>query len=402
MADYRPYLDKRFRDDFDDFLVQWNAHGTHSYDLPALRVRLSPESVDEWQAKVLDAGRAKGGLDSTARIAIMDEEGIAAEVTFPDFGLPFELYSPQLAAMLGHPLPTYDQVDAAHRAYNRWLVDFQSVAPHRFASMAIVRFADVEATVKELQTVAAAGIKGFVLSRFSPEEPLYSARFDPIWDAIEDLGLIVNSHIAISSVSDVPISMPNTPHPGIASRLFGSRLMFECHEVLSHLIWGGVFERHPRLKVVLTEQGSAWTVRWLADADYSYRGSYNRSDVRDYLKSSPSEYFQRHVHLGSSSFSRAEVEARHVIGIDRMMIGMDYPHHESTLQEGTRNYLQATFGVLGVPLDEAKQMLGGTAAEVFGFDMARLAREGSIPASDVLTPPAEDLYPLGDVHKPLV
>ena len=218
-----------------------------------------------------------------------------------------------------------------------------------------------------------------MLSKFSPEEPLYSARFDPIWDAIEDFGLIVNSHIAISSVSDVPISMPNPPHPAIAARLFGHRLMFECHEVLSHLIWGGVFERHPRLQVVLTEQGSAWTVKYLADADYSYKGSYARADVRDYLKSSPSEYFRRHVHLGSSSFSRAEVEARHAIGIDRMMIGMDYPHHESTLQEGTRNYLQATFGVAGVPLDEAKQMLGSTAAEVFGFDLARLTAEGQHP-----------------------
>jgi predicted TIM-barrel fold metal-dependent hydrolase len=358
--------------------------------------------VDEWRTKVLDAGRAKGGTDSAARIAVMDDEGIAAEVTFPDFGLPFELYSPQLAAMLGHPLPSTEQVDAAHRAYNRWLVDFQSVAPHRFASMAIVRFGDAVATIKELRTIADAGLKGFVLSKFSPQEPLYSVRFDPIWDAIEDLGLIVNSHIAISSVSDVPILMPNAPHAAIAARLFGSRLIFECHEVLSHLIWGGVFERHPRLKVVLTEQGSAWIIKYLADADYSYKGSTARADVRDYLKSSPSEYFHRQVHLGSSAFSRAEVEARHLIGIDRMMIGMDYPHHESTLQEGTRSYLQATFGALGVPLDEAKQMLGGTAAEVFVFDLPRLTSESSIPASDVLTPPSEDLYPLGDVHKPLV
>jgi predicted TIM-barrel fold metal-dependent hydrolase len=402
MAEYRKYLDKAFREDFDAFLVEWDQHGTHSYELPALRVRLSPDSVADWQAKVLDAGRAKGGTDGAARLEIMDQEGIAAEVTFPDFGLPFELYSPQMAAMLGHPMPTPDQQDGAHRAYNRWLIDFASVAPHRFASMAIVRFNDVEAAIRELTWVREAGLKGIVLSKFSPQEPLYSARFDPVWDAIEDLGLIVQSHIAISSVSDVPISMPNAPHPAVAGRMFGGRLMFECHEVLSHMIWGGVFERHPRLRMVLTEQGSAWTIGYLADADYSYRGSYARADVRDYLKSSPSEYFARHCHLGSSSFSRAEVAARHTIGLDRMMIGMDYPHHESTLQEGTLNYLRATFGVVGVPFDEAKQMLGSTAAEVFGFDLARLASEVSVTAAEVLTPPSEELYPLGDVHKPLV
>jgi len=402
MADYRPYLDPEFREDFDAFLVDWEQHGTHSYELPALRVRLSPESVDDWEAKVLASGRAAGGTDPVERIRTLDAEGIAAEVTFPDFGLPFELYSPQLAAMLGYPLPTLEQVDAAHRAYNRWLVDFTSVAPHRFASMAIVRFDDPERTIAELRRVRESGLKGIVLSKFSPQEPLYSARFDPIWDAIEDLDLIVNSHIAISSVSDVPISMPNAPHPAVAARLFGHRLTFECREVLSHMIWGGVFERHPRLRMVLTEQGSGWIIRYLADADYSYRGSFHRADVRDYLKSSPSEYFDRHVRLGSSSFSRAEVEARHAIGIDRMMIGMDYPHHEGTIQEGTRNYLRATFGAVGVPVDEARRMLGATAAEVFDFDLPRLSAERSVTAAEILTPPTEDLYPLGDVKKPLV
>ena len=102
--------------------------------------------------------------------------------------------------------------------------------------------------------------------------------------------------------------------------------------------------------------------------------------------------------------ARAEIAARHDIGLDKMMIGMDYPHHEGTIGLGTRNYLRATFGAERVPEHEARTMLGKTAARVFGFDMDKVraaAREvGPLP-DEVLTPPEEDLYPRGDVHKPL-
>jgi hypothetical protein len=86
-----------------------------------------------------------------------------------------------------------------------------------------------------------------------------------------------------------------------------------------------------------------------------------------------------------------------------MMLGMDMPHHESTLLQTTREYLKATLGASAVPEDEARLLLGQTAAKVFGFDVERLAPIaadiGPRP-EEVLVPPERDLYPLGDVHKP--
>jgi hypothetical protein len=86
------------------------------------------------------------------------------------------------------------------------------------------------------------------------------------------------------------------------------------------------------------------------------------------------------------------------------MVGVDYPHHEGTWNGGTINYLQATFGPNDVPEDEARLMLGETAAKVFNFDPAALApvvqRCGPTP-QQILTPPTEDLFPRGDVNKPL-
>jgi hypothetical protein len=125
------------------------------------------------------------------------------------------------------------------------------------------------------------------------------------------------------------------------------------------------------------------------------------------IRLKPSEYFERQCHLGASIFSRNEVAMRHEIGIDKMMMGMDYPHQEGTLGGGygTREYLQATFGAEQVPEDEARRMLGETAVSVFGFDMAKVkavaAEVGPLP-DEVLTPPEVDLYPHGDVHKPAI
>jgi hypothetical protein len=172
---------------------------------------------------------------------------------------------------------------------------------------------------------------------------------------------------------------------------------------LSHLIWGGVFERHPTLKFAFTEQGSSWVVGMLRDLDYSYDGSYFRTDVRGTIRCKPSEYFERQCFLGASTFSRWEIESRHEIGVDKMMIGMDYPHHEGTLIEGTQNYLRATLGAANVPVDEARRLLGETAARVFDFDLVKLdrvARRIGLEPADVLTPPDIDLYPRGDVNRP--
>jgi predicted TIM-barrel fold metal-dependent hydrolase len=185
-----------------------------------------------------------------------------------------------------------------------------------------------------------------------------------------------------------------------------AQAFFSCQQVLSHLIWGGVLERHPRLQIVPTEQGTGWVVSALRGMDYSWERSYLRRDVREVVKHKPSEYYRRQVHMGSSLFSLAEAEARHEIGVDKINIGMDYPHHEGTWGSGpgTVRYLQATLGAAGVPADEAIQMLGGNAARLWGFDgevLRGLADRIAPTITEILTPPTVDYYPRGDVHKPL-
>jgi predicted TIM-barrel fold metal-dependent hydrolase len=172
------------------------------------------------------------------------------------------------------------------------------------------------------------------------------------------------------------------------------------------MVWGGVFERHPDLHLVATEQGTGWVISALRSMDYSWERSYLRRDVREIVKRKPSDYYRRQVHMGSSLFSRAEATERAAIGVDKILIGSDYPHHEGTWGHGpaTTDYLSATLGAAAVPAADARLMLGDNAIEVFHLDKTALrvvADATGVSLAAILTPPTADLFPRGDVHKPL-
>src|SRR5258705_3733309 len=185
MAEYRSYLDQEYRDEFDDFVNDWNDHGSRNFDPLALRSRLDPEYVDEWTEKMIDTGRIDGYAYADRRLGELEAEGVVAEVIFPDFGMPFELYSPALAASLGHPALDEEHRRAGMRAFNRWLVDFMSTAPERFAGMAAISWQyTVEDAVSEIRWARDSGFKGIVLPQFEGTEPLYHPKFDPIWHTL--------------------------------------------------------------------------------------------------------------------------------------------------------------------------------------------------------------------------
>ena len=101
-----------------------------------------------------------------------------------------------------------------------------------------------------------------------------------------------------------------------------------------------------------------------------------------------------------------EAAERAAIGVDKILIGSDYPHHEGTWGNGpgTTEYLRATLGAAAVPAGDARLMLGENAIDVFGFDRAALRGVADGIGADlklILTPPTQDFFPRGDVHKPL-
>jgi len=402
MADYRPYLESAYLEDFEAFLVDYAKYGVVTTDSTNIMNRLDPDVAAEWKEKVADPGRLDSMWSPERRALELDREGIAAEVLFQEFATPFLMSSPTHAATLNIKPASDEQLSAGYRAYNRWLADFRSYAPERWAPLAAISLHDIDAAVKELKAVKELGFVGMALPGLPDSDRLYQERYDPIWATLQDLDLVVNIHVAIAGSLPVYIGARSITS---ARAMVGADIFTSVHNLLPTLIFGGVLKRFPNLKVVFTETHSDWVLGVLRRMDHSYTRSDLRRDIRDTIPMKPSEYWLRQVWLGSSIYSRAEIAARHQIGVDKMMIGIDFPHSEGAWRYGTSNYTKATFGAERVPADEARLMLGENAANVFGFDLpalSKIAARIGMDTDDVLTP--MDVQPTwrGDLDRPLI
>ena len=151
---------------------------------------------------------------------------------------------------------------------------------------------------------------------------------------------------------------------------------FFSRRALSHLIMGGVFERHPKLKFIVTEQGCSWIPGTLAMLDGFHRDiSGGRAGELKFgddqvLPRKPSEYFAQSCFVGCSFPSPGEAEARFKVGPDKFMWGSDYPHHEGTYPY-TRESLRRTFSTTDP--SELRPLLADNAAHVYDFDLDALA-----------------------------
>ena len=159
---------------------------------------------------------------------------------------------------------------------------------------------------------------------------------------------------------------------------------------------GGVFERFPGLKFVMTEAGASWiptTLRQLDGLHAAMRMGRTGEvgfDPAAALPLKPSEYFDRNCWVGASFPSPVEGQARDKVGIHKYMWGSDYPHHEGS-PPFSRESLRRAFA--GTAPAEMHQVLAVNAAEVYGFDLEALR-----PAADRFGPTVGELdQPLADL-----
>jgi predicted TIM-barrel fold metal-dependent hydrolase len=403
MPDYRDYIEPAYLQEFDAYLADYSKTGTRSGDAASLRNRTDPEIVAHWEENIISKGRLDGAWDPYRRLTELEQEGAVAEIIYPDFGLPFETLTPFLAALAGRTLvesPAHATVAA--EAHNRWMIDYVAAAPDRLIGIGRVEFYDIARACRELRHIRAAGLAAVVLPRLSDQRPLYHPDFNDIWNTLEELDMPLCIHPALSN--SIPV-YPVAPNPQSYSALNSCEIFFGCHKLLPVLIWGGVLERHPQLRVVFAEQHSGWVINTLAGLDHQWSNSYLGREIRELVPSPPSFYWERQCFLGASLLSRAEVAACHLIGIEKIMFGIDYPHHEGTWTYGTAEYIRQTLGAAGISQPDARLILGDNAAKFWDIDVQRLRPliERVGPRSEeVLVAPDESGAPLrGDIHRPL-
>jgi len=157
--------------------------------------------------------------------------------------------------------------------------------------------------------------------------------------------------------------------------LFALEASFYSHRPLWALIISGVFDRFPKLRLVLAEAGSSWISNTLEAMDNiqakQEEGAIGVMTITDPLKlrMKPSEYWQSNCWLGASFMTRGDAEDRYTAGVDRIMWGSDFPHEEGTFPHSAES-LAHTFA--GIDPNEVAQMVSLNAAEVYGFDLNAL------------------------------
>jgi predicted TIM-barrel fold metal-dependent hydrolase len=331
-------------------------------------------------------------FDSKLRDECLDEEGIAAEVIYPDgfldnqppFSEPMEHGGSPTVGARAYP---FELRAAGGRAYNRWLADFCAQSPERRAGVAFLPPAhDVDAIVAELRLAKRAGLRGgFLIPPLDDGLPgWHDPHYEPIWRAACELELPVACHGGMARAPDGARAYGS--REPLASVLHFTESAFLDRRPLWFLLWGGVFERHPGLRLVFAEQLAHWVPQELLRLDEMY-DMFNLGVLRAGLPLRPSGYWRRHCYVAATFMSRGEAGMRAAIGVDRVLWGSDFPHPEGTWPH-TPTCLRQTFH--GVPREEVAAMLGASAVALYGFDGARLralADRIGPPAALVAQPP---------------
>ncbi len=369
-AEYRAYLDPQYRPAFD------TAHAQQIATTEELEKHFLVKDINhEWRKGHERA--LTGAWDHAERIKMLDEDGIAGEVIFPD-GIT-EMNAPPFGAGIGlGPKGADRELQwAGARAHNRWLAEFCQMAPERHHGVAVVPATwDVDTAVREVRWAKQNGLGSIMIPVMWGDHPAYhDPCYDPLWAICQELEMVVHFHSGPADNSTYFGSWPPTlekPTTRGAMGIYISEVAFWVSRPLTFLIWAGVFELFPKLRVAITEGTAAWVPSFLEMLDQratTHAGSAKLGDFTSHLKMKPSEYFARNVRIGSMGH-RHEIEKRYEIGIGVLMWGSDYPHPEGSWPE-TSDRLTTSFQ--GIPESDRDAILGGNAAAAYGFDTEKLA-----------------------------
>jgi predicted TIM-barrel fold metal-dependent hydrolase len=289
----------------------------------------------------------KGGFDPHARIPDMDLDGIDAAYLYPSIGLfagSFE--DPRLSA-------------AICRAYNRWLADYCKPYPDRLFGIAMLPMQDVDLAIAEMRFARhELGMPGIFL-RPNPynNKMVHHPDYERFWSAVEDTDVAVGFHEGGSS------GMPQVGLDRFDTR--GARHIvthtMEMMMACLSMIWGGVCDRHPKLRVGFLESGGGWIVPWLERMDRHYvdRG-FNDSG----LSKKPSEIFQQNCWISFEPVEGSIKVLADYIGAHKILWATDYPHPDGFFPgapEMVRNNLE------GLSVETKHQVMAGGAKGFYGL-----------------------------------
>ena len=286
------------------------------------------------------------GFRPAARVADMDEHGVDAQVLYPTVG----------GQILGKEFADLELLRAVCAAYNDWSLEYCGHAGERLRMAAMLPMQAPDLAVEEARRTAAKGAAAFYV-RPNPVSGrnLHHEDNDPVWSTIEDLGL--------------PVCIHDSGSPYLPS--FGERMEthtsghilahpFEAMAAMTSLIWFGVIERHPRLRIVHVEADAGWLPYWLQRMEQHWQFSGNAE--HPLLKRRPTEYFKSNFLVACRGDEMTLPAACELVGDDYLAFNTDYPHPDGTWPAGLDALENQP-----LPDESIKKIYWDNAAPVFGL-----------------------------------
>jgi predicted TIM-barrel fold metal-dependent hydrolase len=251
----------------------------------------------------------RGGWDPEARMADQERDGVAAEVIYPTIGM----------MLCNHA--DFDYKKACFDAYNLWIAEYCSSHPDRLIGLGQTAMRSVEEGIEDLRKMKAMGLRGVMMPGNPQVSDYDDPIYDPFWEAAVDLDMPLSFHILTSKQDNFKTRGPRIN--GFLSIIRGNQ------DLIGTFIFGGVFERHPKLKLVCVEADAGWVPHYMYRMDHAYDRHRSWMLKGRELAKMPSEYFREHIYTTFQD-DWVAFRMRDMCNFRRLMWANDFPHSDST------------------------------------------------------------------------
>jgi uncharacterized protein len=287
----------------------------------------------------------RGGWDPGARAADQDRDGVGAEIIYPSVGM----------MLCNHPDSVYRR--ACFDAYNRWLKDFCEGLPGRLFGQAQISMGSPAEGIEDARKAKEMGFTGLMLVGQPDHEDYDHPDYDPFYEAVVEMGLPISFHI-LTSRNDL---MRDYRGPRINSF---QTIIRGNQDIIGTFIFGKVFERHPKLRLVCVEADAGWAPHYMYRMDHAY--NRHRYWMRcESMERLPSEYFKENVYMTFQDDWTA-FKYRHGMSVERLMWGNDFPHSDATWPDSQALLAEHTADMTDY---ERNRILHDNVAELYGITL---------------------------------
>ena len=286
----------------------------------------------------------RGGWDPEARMEDQARDGVDGEVIYPSVGM----------VLCNHP--DFDYKKACFDAYNRWLSEFCGARPDRLFGCGQIAMRSPEEGIEDLHAIRGLGLRGVMMPGNPAIEDYDSPIYDDFFDAAIELGLPLSFHILTSSADSAPVRGPRMN--GFLTIVRG------CQDIMGTFVLGGVFERHPALKIICVEADAGWVPHYMYRMDHAFKRHRNWLPPGQTLSKLPSEYFRENIY---TTFQDDWVAFRSadLMNHERLMWANDFPHSDSTWPDSAALLEEHTQHLTP---EQTERILYRNVAELYGLE----------------------------------